>query len=108
MSAKRKALPFSKFEMASLTAWSRKHSGRNNVTKIGSFPFPRAPDRRFWKLRIISLSLKRLCFSVTCNFSLDFFDSKMKMNFDEEIIYFVKVLFFVTSLVSRIRKKTRF
>ena len=96
MSAKRKALPLSKFEMASLIAWSRKHSGRNNFPKIGSFPFPRAPDRRFWKLRIISLSLKLLCFSVTCNFSLVFFDSKIKMNFDEEILY--RVLLFCDTL----------
>ena len=49
MSAKRQTPPFPKFENASLTAWSLTYSGRNNVTKIGSFPFPRGPDHCFWK-----------------------------------------------------------
>ena len=82
MSAKRQTLTFAKFEMASLTAWWLK-SQNNNVAKTGSFPFPRGPDPRFWKLRIISLSPKRLWISVTCNFSLVLFDSKIKMNFEE-------------------------
>ena len=60
MSAKRQKPLFSKLEKASLTAWSLTYSGKNSVTKIGSFPFPRGPDRCFWKLKIISLSPKHL------------------------------------------------
>ena len=60
MSAKRQKLLFPKHEKASLTAWSLTYSGKNSVTKIDSFPFQRGPDRCFWKLRIISLSPKRL------------------------------------------------
>ena len=60
MSAKRQKLLFPKLEKASLTAWSFTYSGKNSVTKIGSFPCPRGPDRCFWKLRMISLSPKRL------------------------------------------------
>ena len=71
---------FPKFEKASLTAWSLTYPGWTNVTKIGSFPFLGGPDRRFWKLRIISLSRKRLWISVTCNFSYVIFDSKIIMN----------------------------
>ena len=102
MTAKIQRLPFPKFENASLTAWSLTYSGRNNVTKLSSFPFPRRPDRRFWKLMIISFSPKRLWISVTWNFSLALFDSKIKMNFEEEILYRVPI--FETPSVSKIRK----
>ena len=60
MSAKRQKLLFPKLDKASLTGWSLMYSGKNRVTKIGSFPFPKGPDRCFWKLRIISLYPKRL------------------------------------------------
>ena len=83
---------FPKFEIDSLTAWSFTYSGRNNVIKIGSSPFLRGPYLRFWKMRVISLSPKRLWVSVTCNFSLAVFDSKIKINFEEEILYRVLIL----------------
>ena len=95
MSAKRQKLLFSKVDSASLTAWSLMYSGKNIVIKIGSFPFPRGPDRCFWELRIISLSPKRL---------MALFDSKIKMNFEEEILY--RVLIFVAPSVSREYEKT--
>ena len=99
MSAKGQRIPFPKFENASLTSWSLTYSGRNNVTKLDSFPFPRGSARRFSKLRIISLYPKRLWISVTCNFSLALFDSKIKMNFEEEILYRVPI--FETLSVSK-------
>ena len=52
MSVKRQKPLFSKLEKASLTAWSLTYSGKNSVTKIGSFPFPRGPDSCFWKLKL--------------------------------------------------------
>ena len=52
MSAKRQKPLFSKLEKPSLTAWSLAYSGKNSVTKIGSFPFPRGPDSCFWKLKL--------------------------------------------------------
>ena len=85
MSGKRQKVHFQKFEKASRTSWSLTYWGSNSVTKIGSFLFPRRPDCHFWKLRIISLSPKRLWISVTWNFSLTLFDSKIKMNLEEEI-----------------------
>ena len=60
MSAKRQKLLFPKLEKASLSACSLMYSGKNSVTKIGFFPFSRGPDSCFWKLKIISLSPRRL------------------------------------------------
>ena len=84
---------FTKFEKASLTVWSLTYTGRNIVTKIGSFSFLRGPGRCFQKLRIISLSPKRF---LPCRFCF-------KKPNKEEILCEVHIS--VTPLVSRIRKK---
>ena len=95
-----------RFEKGSLTARSLTQSGRNNFTKIGSFPFLRGPDCHFWKLRSTSLRQKQLWISVICNFSLTIFDSKIKINFEERIWY--KVPISLTPSVSRIWKNIWF
>ena len=77
---------FPKSEKASVTALSLMYWGRNNVTKKEPFPFVRAPYCCFWKLRIISLSPKWLWISPAWNFWLVGFDSKIKVNFEEEIL----------------------
>ena len=101
MSGNRQKVLFQKFEKASRTSWSLAYWGNNSVTKIGSFLFPRRPDCHFWKLRIISLSPKRLWISVTWNFSLTFFDSKIKMSFECSFLRHSQFLEYEKTLYSR-------
>ena len=95
------AINFPELEKASLIVYSLTYSKEKNVTKIGSFSFLRRPDHRFWKLRIISLSPKRLWISVSCSYSLADFDLNT-INFEEKSLY--RVLISVTPSVFRIRK----
>ena len=97
MSSKRQKLLFPKHKKASLTVWSLTYSGKNSVTKIGLLSISKRTRQLFLETENDLLVSKS---------AMTLFDSKIKINFEEEILY--RVLIFVTPSVSRIRKNTQF
>ena len=92
---------YPKLEKATLTAWSLMNSGRNIVTRVGSFPFLRGPTR-FRRFSLISDLLKQHWNSAPASFSFTVFDPKTKTNFEGETFY--RALIPVTPSGSRMEK----